>query len=101
MRVDYFQIGKTINSDYYSNFLEQVNIKIFEKKIMVYFRKNNPVRCLDHYASPSTKNNPENQRIKARIFVISSLFTRDLWFGLFLHHEKFLRRKRFSYNEKV
>ena len=100
--VDYLQSGKTINSDYYCNLLDQLDVKINEKrpglqKKKIIFHQNN---------APSHTTQKTITKISALKYELlqhppysPDLAPSDFW--LFPHLKKFMRGKHFSSNEEI
>jgi len=100
--VDYFQIGKTINSDYYCNLLDQLDVKIREKrpglqkKKIIFHQDNAP----SHTAQKTIAKISElKYELLQHPPYLPDLAPSDFW--LFSHLKKFMRGKRFSLNEEV
>lgn len=100
--VDYLQTGKTINSEYYCNLLDQLDAKIREKrpglqkKKVIFHQDNAP-------AHKSKKTIAKISELKYELLehppYSPDLAPSDFW--LFSHLKKFMRGKRFSSNEEV
>ena len=100
--VDYLQTGKTINSEYYCNLLDQLDAKIREKrpglqKKKIHFHQDNAP------AHTAQKTITKITELKYELLQHSpyspDLAPSDFW--LFPHLKKFLRGKHFSSNEEV
>lgn len=100
--VDYLQTGKTINSEYYCNLLDQLDVKIREKrpglqrKKIIFHQDNAPA----HTAQKTIAKISElRYELLQHPPYSPDLAPSDFW--LFPHLKKFLRGKRFSSNEEV
>lgn len=100
--VDYLQTGKTINADYYCNLLDQLDVKIREKrpglqkKKIIFHQDNAP----SHTAQKTIAKISElKYELLQHPPYSPDLAPSDFW--LFSHLKKFMRGKRFSSNEEV
>ena len=100
--MDYLQTGKTINSEYYCNLLDQLDSKIREKrhglqkKKILFHQDNAPAHTAQ---KPITKITELKYELMQHPPYSSDLALSDFW--LFPHLKKFLRVKHFSSNEEV
>lgn len=100
--VDYLQTGKTINSDYYCNLLDQLDAKNREKrpglqkKKIIFHQDNAPAHTAQKTIAKISELKYELLQHPA---YSPDLAPSDFW--LFSHLKKFFREKRFSSNEEV
>lgn len=100
--IDYLQTGKTINSDYYCNLLNQLDEKIRErrpglqKKKIIFHQDNAPAHTAQKTIAKITELKYELLQHPA---YSPDLAPSDFW--LFPHLKQYLRGKRFSSNEEV
>ena len=100
--VDYLQPGKSINSEYYCNLLDQLHDKIREKrpslqkKKIIFHQDNAPAHAAQKTIAKITDLKYE---LLQHPTYSPDLAPSDFW--LFSHLKKFMRGKHFSSNEEA